>query len=156
MELMITVGLVAILAALSAPSMSEFIMNERLVSKTNLLISTLKSARSEAIKRNISVIVCTSSNGTTCTGGNGEKGWIIYADLDESESLTNADEIIRVQNELENISLSTLNSITFNNRGFSPDSDTVLSICDDRGVSEAKAITLSKNGQSRSAGTPTC
>lgn len=156
LELMVTVAIVSILVSVAVPSFDSFIKNERLTSNTNLIISNLKLARSEAIKRNTQVIVCTSTNGTSCTGGSGESGWIVYADIDDSDSLTVGDDIIRVQGAIGNLSITTFGNIAFNNRGFSPDSNVVLSLCDDRGVNDAKAVTLSKTGQSKSWGVPTC
>ncbi|MFY8327681.1 MULTISPECIES: GspH/FimT family pseudopilin [unclassified Pseudoalteromonas] len=50
-ELMIVVGIVAIMAVLAFPSFSQQIMQDRVVTTANQLNSVYKYARSEAVKR---------------------------------------------------------------------------------------------------------
>ena len=50
-ELLITMGLVSILAMLAAPSFAQYIKQERLVTTANQLSSVYRYARSEAVKR---------------------------------------------------------------------------------------------------------
>lgn len=50
-ELLITTGLVSILAMLAAPSFAQYIKQERLVTTANQLSSVYRYARSEAVKR---------------------------------------------------------------------------------------------------------
>jgi len=61
-ELIITLGLVSILALLAAPSLSQFIKQERLVTTANQLNSVYRYARSEAIKRATTVTLTTQDN----------------------------------------------------------------------------------------------
>lgn len=68
-ELMVTVAIAAILAAIAVPSFRSFINASRLTSQSNELVAALQQARSEAIKRNTRVSVCGSANGATCGGG---------------------------------------------------------------------------------------
>lgn len=67
-ELMITITIVAIVAAIAAPSFTEIIRNNQITTETNRLVSGLKLARSEAIKRSAPVTVCFSSVTTSCDG----------------------------------------------------------------------------------------
>ena len=77
-ELMVTLSVMAILAAIAAPSFSEALLGTRLSSYANNLASTAFFARSEAIKRNAIVTVCASSDGATCASSGGwEQGWIV-------------------------------------------------------------------------------
>lgn len=52
MELMITVAIIAILAALALPSFQSILEKQRLVGAANTLFANLQYARSEAIKQN--------------------------------------------------------------------------------------------------------
>ncbi len=61
-EMMVVVAIVAILAAISAPSMDGFIQRNSISSQTNELISLLQYARSEAVTRKANVQVCASTN----------------------------------------------------------------------------------------------
>ena len=75
-ELMVTVAVLAILLTIAIPNYQMFVMNSRMASQTNDLITALSLARSEAVKRAANVTVCASSDGATCTGG-WAAGWIV-------------------------------------------------------------------------------
>lgn len=80
-ELLITIVIVGVLLAVGIPSLKTFMKGNQLVASTNELVSAFNVARSEAIKRNASVTVCESTNGTTCTSaatGSWESGWIVF------------------------------------------------------------------------------
>lgn len=62
-ELMLTVLIVAIIATLSAPSFREFVANQRVKTAAFDLMSMLTVARSEAIKRNSSVMLSGMGSG---------------------------------------------------------------------------------------------
>lgn len=74
-ELLITLTVVAILATVAVPSFMALIQNNRITTQTNDLVTALNIARSEAIKRNGAVTVC-SSTGTAC-GGGWANGWLV-------------------------------------------------------------------------------
>lgn len=79
-ELVVTLAVVAILAVLVVPNMRNMILNSRLTTQANDLISDINVARSEAIKRGTNVVMCTSSNGTACTGSGWSSGRLIFED----------------------------------------------------------------------------
>ena len=55
-----------------------------------MTISTIQLARSEALKRGTNMVVCASSNQTTCTGKDTwADGWILFSDL----NLNNAPDV---------------------------------------------------------------
>ena len=69
-ELMVVVALVAILTAIAAPYMGQMVRTQRLRTTSFDVFSSLTLARSEAIKRNVSVTM-------TPVGGDWAKGWTI-------------------------------------------------------------------------------
>lgn len=75
-ELLVTVAVLAILLTIAVPNFQTFVMNSRMASQTNDLITALSLARSEAVKRAANVTVCASSDGATCTGG-WAQGWVV-------------------------------------------------------------------------------
>jgi type IV fimbrial biogenesis protein FimT len=80
-ELVITVALVAILATLAFPDMSETLRQWRRDSATRALTSDLELARTHSIKTSRRVSMCTSTNGTTCAASNDwRNGWILFED----------------------------------------------------------------------------
>jgi type IV fimbrial biogenesis protein FimT len=71
-ELVVTLTVAAILAAVAAPSMSTMLVGNRIRTSGTDLMSALLLARSEAIKRNGQVAV-------QPTSGNWSQGWIVAA-----------------------------------------------------------------------------
>ncbi|MBQ0712211.1 MAG: GspH/FimT family pseudopilin [Porticoccus sp.] len=81
-ELMITVALVAILLALSAPYFRETITSNKIGAEANNLMASFNLARSTAARLNQPVTLCKSADGANCTtNGNWEQGWITFNNL---------------------------------------------------------------------------
>lgn len=106
LEVIIVMAIAGILAAVAIPSFVTTIQNNRMTAYTNDLVTGLMLARTEALKRNLPVNICRSSNASattpTCTTGSGtggwEVGWFVYADLDSSNSF-NAGDIVLMRRE---------------------------------------------------------
>lgn len=80
-ELMITVLILGILLGLGVPTFLDATLSSRLGSVANNLVVSAYLARSEAIKRNVTVRLCPSTNGTSCASQSTfEGGWIVIAD----------------------------------------------------------------------------
>jgi type IV fimbrial biogenesis protein FimT len=76
-ELMITVTVLAVLVALAVPSFRDATLGTRLSSFANRFVASTYLAKSEAIKRNATLTMCVSTDGTNCVSGGWEKGWIL-------------------------------------------------------------------------------
>jgi type IV fimbrial biogenesis protein FimT len=77
-ELMVVLTIAALLFAIGVPMFRNAALGGRLSAAANNLLASIQLARSEAIKRNLPVTVCASSDGATCAGGGGwEQGWIV-------------------------------------------------------------------------------
>jgi len=77
-ELLVTLAVLGILLSIAIPNLQIFIVNSRIASQANELVSALSYARSEAIKRAAPVTVCASNDQATCTG-TWVQGWIVQA-----------------------------------------------------------------------------
>ena len=77
-ELMITLAVIGILAVIAAPSMTAMIDNSRLSGQTEQLVSSLQTARAEAVRRNARVTVCPSTDGTSCASSTTWTRWIAH------------------------------------------------------------------------------
>ncbi|MBS7807511.1 GspH/FimT family pseudopilin [Variovorax sp. PCZ-1] len=120
-ELMVTIAILAIVTTLAAPSMVSFVARWQLSNAVNTFTSSMKLARSEAVKRGRSAFMCRTTNGTTCTAGGGRlwaTGWIVYVDNDNSSSLTANDTTIWVQQNLT--AIDTISSSNFTEIQFTP------------------------------------
>lgn len=67
-ELMVTVAIIAIIAAIAAPSFTQLILRNRLTSSVNELVATFQLARMDAVRSNARTDVCPTTNGTACSG----------------------------------------------------------------------------------------
>lgn len=77
-ELMISIAILAILLGIAVPSFNDAALGSKLGSHANKLVASAYVARSEAIKRNVSVTLCASANGADCASTGGwEQGWVV-------------------------------------------------------------------------------
>lgn len=123
-EMLIAVVIAAIILALAIPAFTSFIQNNYSVSISNNLVSALKFARSEAIKRNAPVTICATldSNFTNC-GNSWNLGWIIFSDLNGDGSLAvGSDTILRIERLTGSngsiVPSTGTSNVTYNNVGF--------------------------------------
>jgi type IV fimbrial biogenesis protein FimT len=110
--------------------MRDFIWNGRMTSAANDLLTAVYRARSESIKRHTQTIMCFSANPTAATpacGGNGTQGWVVFADTDNSGTVTGTEEVLLRHGALPStISLfskpnGNAGYLAFNNAGFARD-----------------------------------
>ena len=166
-ELMIVLVIASIILGVAIPSFNSLISSNAIASQTNHFSSAISLARSEAIKRNVSVMMCKRS-GTGCsTTTQWESGWIIFADSDADDSLDSGEEI-RLIDALNNNytlrpSINNLNWLAFQSDG-TVEANTgtfngvTFRLCGpDADTSESRAITFNVIGQARLAkGTTSC
>lgn len=158
-ELMITLSVAAILLSIAVPSLATFIQNNRITSATNLVVANLQYARSEAISKGLAVNLAKSSS----TAKDLSQGWTIYTDVGSNAgnsafSSSDGDTLLKSFEGYGNsdISINTDNTgnnwIAFNNRGLLAEgagTSVSIAVCDSRGVSEGRLITVSPTGRSQ-------
>lgn len=94
-EVVVVTAIIAIMAAVAAPSMQAFIRGMQLRTATNDLSTGMAYARAEAIKRGWPVTVCKSSNPNNSTptcaaGATWQDGWIVFVDSNGDGAVTTA------------------------------------------------------------------
>ena len=146
-ELMITLVIFSILAAITFPSFDRSIQNNRLTSQTNRLLAAFQFARSEAAANGSELVVCSSSDGSTCDTSKWANGFII---LDEKNVVLHTFDGLKGGNRLLGSS-----KITFDSKGTLA-AQVQLSLCDKRGKDYAKGIFINGAGQIRTGGDVTC
>ena len=104
MELMVTLTVVGILAAVGIPSFSSVIRNNRITAHTNELVTALTLARSEAMKRGDVVTTCPSEDGETCAGNNDwSTGWFVFLDTNADGARDADEEQLQVWPAIEDV-----------------------------------------------------
>lgn len=111
-ELMIVITIAAALLAIGVPNFQNFLQRERLASSSNELFTSLQLARSEALKRNQSVVM--AHNGTAGSG-NWSSGWVMFVDLNSNGTRDTGEDTLRTGAALP-ATLTAYGSNTFSNR----------------------------------------
>jgi type IV fimbrial biogenesis protein FimT len=94
-ELMVTLAVAVVLVTMAVPAFNSFMQNNRITAQANDLLTAINASRDEALKRRATVTICSSSDGSSCTG-NWHDGWIVFTD-DNADSIVNgADQVLRV------------------------------------------------------------
>jgi len=153
-ELMITVTLLVVLGMLAAPMFQDAMLSNKLTSYTNTFVSSVQLAKSESIKRNTTVKLCRSANGTACaTTGGWQQGWIVFTDTgagaNSNNGVVDADETrLLYQQALAtdySFTSGTAYVLTFQPSGVGSTQET-LTICRSAGAAN-RTITLSSTGR---------
>lgn len=88
-ELMVTLAVLGVLAAVATPSFTSFMRNAELTSTTNNFVASINAARGEGMKRNLNAMV------TPINGDNKwEDGWMVFVDTDFSGDYNNGDTLV--------------------------------------------------------------
>ncbi len=101
LELLVTVVIVAIAAAVGLPKLSQLVDDAAVASQADTLLQSLSFTRAEAVKRNARVTMCRSSDGSSCAAaaasGQWRDGWIVFVDGGDAAVREAGDELLRVQ-----------------------------------------------------------
>jgi len=132
MELMIVLVIVGILVSVGIPTFSDATLGSRLGSTANNLVSSLYLARSEAIKRNTTVRVCPSTDGTSCaSSADWEGGWIVIEPVSntvlERQGAVSGGILVRHKNAALSAALST--NVDMPATGIRAGSDEAFLVC---------------------------
>lgn len=98
-EVLVVIAIVAILASLAAPSFTGLINASKRQTAVDALLKSLNLARSEAVKRNATVVVCKSSDGASCAKkGHWSQGWMVF--VSDDATYTAGETIVAIRQAL--------------------------------------------------------
>lgn len=97
-ELITAVGVASVLVSIGLPSLTAFVMNNRITAQTNALITDLAQARQESVKRRVPVVFAAASIGTTIAFNqtNWSLGRAAYADANANGTYDAGDSLVKV------------------------------------------------------------
>ena len=103
-ELMFTVAIVGFVAVIAAPSLQNFVLNNRIRAQAAALTSSLAFARTEAITRSTRVVTCPRpvDKSCKCSGTKEwESGWHVFVDSDGNAECDSDNSLLEVHGPLD-------------------------------------------------------
>ena len=94
---MVALGVVAIALGIGVPAFATLLANNRMSAAVNDLVASLHAARSEAVKRQVTVTLCPTPDGTgACTnGGTLADGWTVFVDRNADAIISGDDTVLQ-------------------------------------------------------------
>lgn len=134
-EILVAIAILAIVMAIAIPDFTSTIQNNTIATISNDLISSINLARSEAVKRNVTVSICATSNSNfTACGNNWNLGWLVFVNPTGGNALSNtaAAPLLRIQrinDQSATIATTpTVGILTYSGNGFTATGTGNLSI----------------------------
>lgn len=144
-ELMITISVAAIILSLAVPSFNFLVLNNRLTTDINRLVTSFNLARSEAVKRGVRVEVAASD------GADWRNGWVVWIDAN-GDGVLDAGEEIAVEQALNPSmvlnSVGGVVSFIYQADGSIVGASDTLNLCDNTRTGETgREITVNVTGR---------
>lgn len=159
LELMVTLAVAAILLTIAVPNFTVFLQNSRLAGTANEVVTMMNYARSEAVKRNRPVTLCSRASDTACANStNWDEGVLVFVDADGDGAIGDVGDILQVMQSLGggNTLRSGNDSVTYRANGVAG-VNASFRLCDERGTASARTIDVSPLGRvATSMGAASC
>jgi type IV fimbrial biogenesis protein FimT len=162
-ELMVVIAIVGMVAIAAGPGMVKTMERNRKSTALNDIITSLNLTRSEAITRQTTVSVCSSSDQASCNTNNWESGTLVFVDdgvgtggVADDGNLNGTEELVRISQPfggkitVRSRNFTDAGAITFDDDGMATQRGTMV-ICDSNGASQASAAVVNLSGQLRLA-----
>ena len=148
-ELMVTIAIVAILAALALPSFQQSIRSNRVTTTANEVMASLSLARTEAVKGVGTAGVCPSSSGTACTSTTDwSGGWVVWRTDRTSGSAVQT--VVRyIQQKSGTVVTGPSAGVSFSVQGRPLDGAGQVAVSPEGGSTPVRCVLLNVAGQSR-------
>lgn len=158
-ELLTTVAVVAVLAAVAVPAFQYLTARERQSAAMNTFIAALYTARSEAIKRGKRAVLCPSRNGEACDGAGTDgtvwsEGYLLFLDENANREREPEEDIVHVFGKTRGIRILSSRGrdhVTYQANGLAPGTNATFQFCSERNVVPARSLVMSNTGRVRAA-----
>lgn len=156
-ELLVTIAVAALLLGVAIPGFQSFFIGNRLVTSANDFVAALNTARSEAIRRGVSVSLRKNS---ATSGDWGSAGWTLFVDSDADGALDAGETTLKAGEALPTpltlyANNNFLNFIRFKPSGESTNLGTFVfcygGVLQQGGESRSRAIVVNATGRVRVA-----
>lgn len=153
-ELVVVVAISSIILGLAAPSVSEFLIKNRVSAQLSMLGRAITMARASSIYLNQVVTLCRSQNHRQCSG-QWHEGIILFADankdriMDDGEKLLLAIKAFPDGDRIFWRAFQNRQYLQMNPRGYTRYQNGTFTYCPKEGLKYARAIILNATGRVR-------
>ncbi len=124
-ELLIGIAILSILATSALPSFGRMQQRGNLAIASDGLATSLRLARSEAVKRASRMTVCKSNSINSATpscdnGATWQQGWLVFVDSDEDGVMDVGEELVQVHDQMHFGVAVTTSAVFSNNVSYNP------------------------------------
>ena len=145
-ELMVAVSVFAMMATTGVPAMAYFISSQHQLSTKDALISSLRTARDEAQRRSIPVMICPAATDGNLCSTNWSDGWLVYIDNDGDGKFGNGDILLERHLDPNGAPVATTTAeLQFRANGMA--SQTQFNVCSDGNRSTPYQIAVTSTGR---------
>lgn len=168
-ELLVGLAVAAILLTAAVPNLADLIRANQASASINEFVYALHLARSEAVTESVPVTVCQSAGQGCDKNPEWEKGWVVFLDPDDDGACTDSepDDVcdedggrILHYGKLSGVDFTLraggnpgYGRLSFDPSGFAGGFPGTFTLCDTRGHSQPRGVTLSMTGRVRTAET---
>lgn len=110
-ELMVTVAVAIIVLAIGIPMYDSMLANNRAVAQSNMFVTAMNVAKSEAISQNLPVAICANASATNTTesslacstsgGSDWSNGWFVFQDIDRDGVRDTGETVLKLWQAME-------------------------------------------------------
>ena len=153
-ELLLTLGLVAMLVSLGAPAFASMLARSRQAAEINALFHAVHLARKESVVHRKVVSLCPSHDGESCLPGTDwSPGWIVFrnTDRDSPPRVDPGEQIVLAHSITESVRISANRSGFTLRATVKRATNGTLVFCDAKRRIPPKALVVSYTGRPRVA-----
>lgn len=154
-EINLVLALGTVLLVMAVPRFIDLVRDTRIITQGNALIGDLHFARSAAIQRNRSVVVCRSEDQQQCARSRRARsdwsmGWIVFVNRDGDDRRDPGEPLLRVSGHVARGVALIFNQwwrVSYHPNGRAKNG--TFTLCDSRGPKAARAVILYMSGRPR-------
>lgn len=153
-ELLLTLGLVALLVSLGIPAFGSMIAKNRQAVELNALFHAFHLARKESVVHRKVVSLCPSADGLSCLPGKDwSPGWIVFRndDRDSPPQVDPGEQLVQAHRVADTVHISANRSGFTLRATVKRATNGTLVVCDARRRTRPKALVVSYTGRPRVA-----
>jgi type IV fimbrial biogenesis protein FimT len=151
LDLLISMVIVAVLIVSGVPALRDHMLEQNLRAASAGLQSHLLYARSEAVQRRISSVVCPGTETTGCSSvPEWQQGWIVFSDTNGDRKFQATEPLLRVGPPPESVQITSSKSrrkLRFLPNGSAPGSNATIRICTPADNTKGRQIKISNTGR---------